>query len=103
MTPRVEPRVTASSTFNVPLISVLPDAARIDALTPAAPPTEKLPPTNAFFLTDKPPSVDTDAEASEYPVESVTLSACTRPANVALPDVTSIPPVSYTHLRAHET
>ena len=70
---------------------MLPDAARIDALIPAAPPTEKLPPTYAFFLTDKPPSVDIDAEASEYPVESVTLSACTRPANVALPDVTSIP------------
>ena len=91
MTPRVDPKVTASSTLSVPLISVLPDAAIIDALIPAAPPTEKSPPTYAFLATDRPPSVDRDAEASVYPVESVTLSACTRPAKVALPAVTSIP------------
>ena len=60
-------------------------------LTPAAPPTDKSSPTNAFFLTDKPPSVCTEAAESLYAEESVTLFACTRPANVALPDVTSIP------------
>ena len=73
------------------MISVLPVAAVIDALIPAAPPTEKSPPTYAFLVTDRPPSVDIDAEASVYPVESVTLSACTRPAKVALPAVTSKP------------
>ena len=60
-------------------------------LTPADPPTDKSSPTYAFFLTDKPPSVCTEAALSLYAEESVTLFACTRPANVAAPAVTSIP------------